>query len=84
MVSIDTRGDARDHRVIVRLLEENNRHPRLAGNVTFWVDDAMQGRNPAIIGPLSHQVTDVDDEAVLDLRNLFPGTVSRAHSQAAR
>ena len=43
----------------------------------------MQGRDPAVVGPLGHEVAQVDDEGVGQVRHVEPAAVRRLDLQAA-
>ncbi len=47
------------------------------------VDHAVQGGNPAVVGPARHQVADVDDEAVRHDGDVHPLAFGVEHLQAA-
>src|SRR5271167_4564998 len=54
-----------DFRVPVRLMEERHRLPARIGAVLGGgIDDAMQRRDPAIVGPARHEIPDVDEKAL--------------------
>jgi len=57
-----TRRNALDDRIEVRLKEERNRQAALVRLRTGRIDDAMEGRDPAIVRPPRHEVADVDDD----------------------
>ncbi len=56
-------GQAFDQRIVVGVMKKADREPFCADrDVDRWIDDAMQGRHPAIIGPAGHHVANVDNE----------------------
>ena len=56
-------GQAFNQRIVVGVMKKADREPFCADrDVDRWIDDAMQGRHPAIIGPAGHHVANVDNE----------------------
>ena len=64
-------------------MEERQRLPPLVAAIV-GDDDAVQGRDPAVVGPARHQVADVDDERAGTRRNLVQAPVAAKNLQAAR
>src|SRR5512143_1597248 len=63
-------------RVVVRVLEEHDRlAPTIGYAVLRRIDDAVQGRDPAVLGPARQHVPDVDDEAAGSMRYVEPVTI---------
>src|SRR5271154_1965450 len=74
-----------DFRVPVRLMEERYRLPaRIASVLGGGVDDAMQRRDPAVVGPARHEIPDVDHEGAGLWRHFRPGAVGGENFQPAR
>ena len=72
-------------RVVVGVLEEHHRlAAALGGAIKRRIDDAMQGRHPAVVGPARQHVADIDDEAAGQMRHVEPRAVLALHLQAAR
>ena len=56
--------------------------PRAAAVLWRRIDDAMQRRHPAIVGPALHQIADVDDEGAGNRRHGDPCALARGDLQA--
>src|SRR3984957_266411 len=62
-----------DHCIVVGLMEEYDRYSVLVlFGVERWIDHAMHRRNPSVVGPLLHQVADIDNERPFDDRDVDP------------
>ena len=58
-------GDAGDFGVPIWLVEEGyGLAARGAGGIGRGIHDAMEGGDPAVVGPAGHEVADIDDEAL--------------------
>src|ERR1700682_4253363 len=83
-----SRGDAsrqtRHCRVVVGVMKEYDRQAaRSALGLFGWIGDAMQCREPAVIGPACHQVALIDDERARNHRHVMPVSLSIGDLQAA-
>src|SRR5438309_55708 len=78
-------GQALDQRVVVRLVEEHDRLPAAAeGAVARRIDHAVQRRHPAVVGPVHHQVAEIDHERVSHRLDVDPRPGPGQDLQAAR
>ena len=69
---------------MVRLVEEGDRRAAAAGPpIRRRIGHAVQGRDPAVVGPLRHEVAEVDDEGIGHRLDIAPRPVATAHLQAA-
>src|SRR5579872_6438856 len=69
----------------IRLMKESQRlAPRHAALLPRRIDDAVQRRNPTIVGPALHQIAEVDDESAGDRRHGNPRPVARGDLEALR
>jgi hypothetical protein len=62
------------------------RTPAIAGGLRAGIrgriDHAVQGRDPGVVGPASHQIAEIDDEAAADRRDIHPLAGGFAHLEA--
>ncbi len=66
-------------------MKEHQRKPRaVIGLVAGRIDDAVQCRRPQIVGPLHHQIADVDDEPAGHCGNVDPFSRLVVDLQSAR
>src|SRR5215831_12870771 len=80
----DAGRQAGHDRIVVRMVEEHDRQAaRSAFGLLGRVGDAMQGREPAVVGPARHQVALVDHERSRDHRNVVPVPIAVGDLQAA-
>src|SRR5262245_4541094 len=66
------------------MMKEHDREPTIAAACfRRWIDDAVQGWNPAIVAPPGHPVDRVDDEGIRDRRHVMPLALTVRDLQAA-
>jgi hypothetical protein len=73
MPSILAAGQAFDDGVVIRVHEVHQRQtPRTSAYIAAWINDPMEPGTPPIIRPVRHQIADVQDDPVVDQRNVDP------------
>src|SRR6185295_504558 len=76
-------GQTGDLGIVVGMQEIPDRHPPAArALLDRRIDNAMQIRQPAIIGPTLHHVADVDDKLTALGSHIQPGAVPELYLQA--